>query len=44
MGLVISQSIAKDHGGKIEADPIAGVGSRFSLTLPAYENSEEKRL
>ncbi len=44
MGLVISQSIAKDHGGKIEADPIAGVGSRFSLTLPAYENPEEKRL
>ena len=44
MGLVISQTIAKDHGGRIEADPVAGIGSRFSLTLPAYDNPEEKPL
>ena len=44
MGLVISQTIAKDHDGRIEADPIAGVGSRFSLILPAYDHLEENRL
>ncbi|HXK56960.1 MAG TPA: ATP-binding protein, partial [Gammaproteobacteria bacterium] len=44
MGLVISQTIAEDHGGRIEADPVAGIGSRFSLTLPCYEKSEEKPL
>lgn len=44
MGLVISQTIAKDHGGRIEADPVAGVGSRFSLILPAYDHLEEKPL
>ena len=43
MGLVISQTIAEDHGGRIEADPVAGVGCRFSLTLPAYNSSEEKQ-
>lgn len=44
MGLVISQTIAEDHGGRIEAEPVAGIGSRFSLTLPAYDNEEEKKL
>lgn len=43
MGLVISQTIAEDHGGKIDADTVAGVGSRFSLTLPVYNNSKEDK-
>ncbi|MCB1762068.1 MAG: PAS domain S-box protein [Gammaproteobacteria bacterium] len=43
MGLVISQTIAKDHGGKIEVDPTVSVGSHFCLTLPAYENLEDKQ-
>ncbi|MCB1760558.1 MAG: PAS domain S-box protein [Gammaproteobacteria bacterium] len=43
MGLVISQSIARDHGGKIEADPLAGVGSRFSLNLPVYEEADKEQ-
>jgi len=43
MGLVISQTIAEDHGGKIDADTVAGVGSRFSLTLPVYNNTKEDK-
>ena len=34
MGLAISQTIAKDHGGKISADSRPGGGASFSLELP----------
>ena len=40
MGLVISQTIAEDHGGKITATPRPGGGAVFVLELPAVESQE----
>ena len=34
LGLAISRSIAKAHGGRLEVATEVGVGSRFELTLP----------
>ncbi len=42
MGLVISQTIAEDHNGKIEARSVAEGGSLFTLVLPSYSALEEK--
>lgn len=41
MGLVISETIVKDHKGRIEATALDGGGSRFSVILPAYREEEE---
>ena len=39
LGLPISQSIVKAHGGRIEADNESGLGgARFTLTLPLNVN------
>jgi len=40
MGLVISETIIKDHKGRIEATALSGGGSRFSVILPAYRAEE----
>ncbi len=42
MGLVISDTIVKDHDGRIEATPLAEGGSRFSVILPAYRGEQEE--
>ncbi|MCP3869122.1 MAG: PAS domain S-box protein [Gammaproteobacteria bacterium] len=42
MGLVISQTIVEDHSGQIVAEPLPEGGSRFSVTLPGYQVSEDK--
>lgn len=39
LGLSISQSIVKGHGGFIEVASVEGKGSRFSIFLPASEES-----
>jgi two-component system sensor kinase FixL len=35
IGLAISRSILAAHGGRIWADPDAGLGAAFHLILPA---------
>ena len=42
MGLVISQTIAEDHNGKIEVRAAAEGGCLFTLVLPSYQAFEEK--
>lgn len=39
LGLAISRSIAKAHGGNIAAQPVAKGGARFELSLPTAESS-----
>jgi signal transduction histidine kinase len=35
LGLFLSDSIARAHGGRIEVDSVPGTGSTFTLILPA---------
>lgn len=42
MGLVISETIVKDHNGRIEATTLDQGGSRFSVILPVYRANQEE--
>ncbi|OOZ36636.1 hypothetical protein BOW51_06265 [Solemya velesiana gill symbiont] len=41
MGLVISQTIVEDHNGRIDVGSREGGGTRFAVTLPAYDEEQE---
>ena len=42
MGLVISDTIVRDHDGRIEATSLDQGGSRFRVILPAYRAGQEE--
>jgi len=41
LGLSISRDIVRDHGGELTVDSVAGVGTTFTITLPAAEAPSE---
>ncbi len=43
LGLATSYSIARNHGGFIEVDSVEGIGSTFTIWLPARERSAAAR-
>ncbi len=38
LGLFIAKKIIDDHHGRLQVDSTVGAGSRFSVTLPAWDN------
>lgn len=40
LGLLVSQRIIHDHGGKISAESESGVGTRMSIMLPSGEHDD----
>ncbi|MBI1911330.1 MAG: PAS domain S-box protein [Deltaproteobacteria bacterium] len=42
LGLSISQSIIKEHGGRIEVESSPGKGAKFSVYLPVYKEQDKK--
>ncbi len=44
VGLTISSALARAMGGSLECESIIGVGSRFTLVLPAVDGSLLPRL
>ena len=41
LGLYIAREIARAHGGAVEVASSAGVGTTFTITLPARPNSSQ---
>ena len=41
MGLAVSLSVVRRHGGAIAAESVPDIGSSFHIYLPAYETPEE---
>jgi PAS domain S-box-containing protein len=40
LGLSICQGIAREHGGELKAENVAGGGASFTLALPIHEESD----
>lgn len=40
LGLYITRGLVEAHGGRIEAENVPGVGTRFSVTLPAMAQAQ----
>ncbi|MCZ7682545.1 MAG: ATP-binding protein [Sandaracinaceae bacterium] len=40
LGLYITKGLVEAHGGRIEAENVPGVGTRFSVTLPAMAQAQ----
>jgi two-component system OmpR family sensor kinase len=43
LGLAIVESIAVAHGGRVELDTALGAGARFTVTLPAADDTSDER-
>jgi len=44
LGLLVSQRIIHDHGGKISAESEFGVGTQISILLPSGEQAMSSEL